>query len=44
VVLADGKPITAIVLQVGDARVQAIQLIANPRKLNGLTDVNWSTV
>ena len=44
VVLAEGKPITAIVLEVGDKRVQAIQLIANPEKLNGVADVNWTAL
>jgi RNA polymerase sigma-70 factor (ECF subfamily) len=41
VVLGNQKPITAIVLEIGGTRVQAIHLIANPEKLNDLTEVDW---
>ena len=39
VVLAQGRPIAAIVLEVADERVQAINIVGNPRKLRGLANV-----
>jgi RNA polymerase sigma-70 factor, ECF subfamily len=43
VVMAAGRPIGALGLQVGDERVQAIHLIANPEKLRGVADAHRTT-
>ena len=44
VVMVKGKPISVVVLQVGDERIQAIRIINNPNKLQGVTDIHRTTL